>query len=96
MTLAFSRLFKSAYRKEPISAFIFLFGTIDALLGGFSERWTLLSFGVVLVIVSGTVRWLQVQQSQKEVNPPRAKRYLNPSKSSIQPLPELKRKQNYR
>ena len=96
MTLAFSRLFKSAYRKEPISAFIFLFGTIDALLGGFSERWTLLSFGVVMVIISVTVRWLQVQQSQKEVNSSRAKRYLNPSKSPTQPLPELKRKQYYR
>jgi hypothetical protein len=96
MTVALSRLLKSAYRKEPISTFIFLCGTVDALLGGFSERWTLLSLGVVLIMISVTVRWLQIQQSQKEVSPPMAKRYLNPSKSSIQPLPELERKQNYR
>jgi len=95
MTLKLSRLFKSAYRKEPISAFIFLFGTADALLGGFSERWTLLSLGVVLMIMSLTLRWLQIKQAEKIFNPKTVKRYLNPSSLSIEPLPELKKKQNY-
>ncbi len=96
MTLALSRLLKSAYRKEPISAFIFLFGTVDVLLGSFSERWTLLSFGMLLVVISFSVRWLQIQQAEKRMKAPIAQRYLNPSKSTMQPLPELTKQQNYR
>jgi hypothetical protein len=101
MTLALSKLLKSAYRKEPISGFIFLSGTVDALLGAFNERWTLLSLGIVLVIFSLTVRWLQKQKKpKKSLHSPIVRRYLNPSlspnQSTRQPLPELKRKSYYR
>lgn len=95
MNVTLARKFKSIYRKEKISAFIFTFGAMDAILGGFSERWTLLSLGILLVIIASWMRWLQVQKTKKTLafNSPR--RYLNPSRSDLTPLPPLKRKRDY-
>ncbi len=87
---------KSLYRQEPVSAFIVTFGAVDAILGGFGERWTLLSFGLMLVILGVILRWVQSQKEPKAVlsNPPR--RYLPPSSNPTQPLPILRKKQDYR
>ena len=90
------RWLKKTYRKEPISAFILTFGLMDGVLGGFGERWTLLSFGLCVVIIGLFIRWLQVQNSHKPVIMPPARRYLPPSKSALIPLPPLKRKRDYR
>jgi len=94
MKLNLPRL-KSVYRQEPISAFIFTFGAVDAILGGFGERWSLMSLGLVLVIIGIMMRWLQSQKAEKVAinNPPR--RYLPPSQTS-NPLPVLRKKQDYR
>jgi len=94
MKLNLPRL-KSVYRQEPISAFIFTFGAVDAILGGFGERWSLLSLGLILVITGIMMRWLQSQKAEKVAisNPPR--RYLSPSQES-NPLPVLRKKQDYR
>ncbi len=90
MNFSMSRLLKSAYRKEPISALIVIFGTVDALLGGLNERWTLLSLGILLICLGVSVRWLQTEKAEKRVKSSSPRRYLNPSRSSLQPLPELK------
>ncbi len=90
-----SRLLKSAYRKEPISALIFLVGTVDALLGGFTERWTLLSLGLLLAFLGISVRWLQIQKAEETANSTPTRRYLNPSQYPLQPLPELKSRRHY-
>lgn len=95
MNVTLARKFKSIYRKEKISAFIFTFGAMDAILGGFSERWTLLSLGVLLVIIGGWMRWLQIQKTKKAVTFNSPRRYLNPSRSDLTPLPPLKRKRDY-
>lgn len=81
----------SSYRKEPISSFILIMGVIDGILGGFSERWTLLSLGLLLVASSAAVRWLQIQKTEKtnSVSQQTTRRYLPPSTSS-NPLPTLK------
>jgi hypothetical protein len=87
------KLFYSAYRKEPISAFILIMGVVDGLLGGFNHNWTLLSLGLLLVVTSAAVRWLQIQKAQNSVSQQTPRRYLPPSKSKTA-LPILKSK-NY-
>jgi len=87
------RMWKSLYRKEPISSFILIVGLVDAVMGGVGERWTLLGFGVMLIMVGIVTRFLQTQK-QGSVAPPeeqRARRYLPPSPSP-QPLPPLSSK----
>ncbi|MBE9221296.1 hypothetical protein IQ215_01170 [Cyanobacterium stanieri LEGE 03274] len=98
MKSKFPKSLKSIYRQEPISAFIVIFGAVDLAMGGFSERWSLLSFGLVLVIMGLMMRWLQAQQIQKKKKPrsiPR--RYLPEGDNTfVEPLPVLRRKQDYR
>ena len=89
MNALLPRFLKSVYRKEPISTFIFIIGAVDALLGGFSERWTLLSLGILLVASSAAVRWLQLQKAQNFISQQAPRRYL-PSSSSQTPLPTLR------
>ncbi|HIK36452.1 MAG TPA: hypothetical protein IGQ44_00455 [Geminocystis sp. M7585_C2015_104] len=95
-----SKLIRKLYRQEPISAFIFTAGLVDATLGGFGERWTLLSLGMFLVVVSLFIRWIQLGwiENQKTIikSNPRRRRYLPPAKDTPTPLPPLKRKREYR
>jgi hypothetical protein len=95
MNALLPRFLKSVYRKEPISTFIFMVGAVDALLGGFGERWTLLSLGLVLVISSVAVRWLQLQKAQNFISQPAPRRYLPPSPSPT-PLPTIKSQKHRR
>lgn len=95
MNVTLARKFKSMYRKEKISAFIFTFGAMDAILGGFSEHWTLLSLGILFVIIGGWMRWLQVQKTEKKVSLSTPRRYLTPSPRDLPLLPPLKRKRDY-
>ena len=95
MNTLLPRFLKSVYRREPISTFIFIIGAVDALLGGFGERWTLLSLGLLLVVSSAAVRWLQVQKAQNFVSQQGSRRYLPPS-SSQTPLPTLKSEKHRR
>lgn len=91
MKTLFPKFLYSAYRKEPISSFILIMGVVDGILGGFSERWTLVSLGLFLLVISAVVRWLQIQKNQKVVSQQSPRRYLPPSQSPT-PLPTLKRK----
>ncbi len=95
-----SKLVKKLYRQEPISAFIFTVGLVDATLGGFGERWTLLSLGMFLVMVSLLLRWIQLgsPQNEKTITKSnlRRRRYLPPANDTPTPLPPLKRKREYK
>ena len=82
----------SAYRKEPISSFILIMGVVDGILGGFNHSWTLVSFGLLLLVTSATVRWLQVQKTENSISQQSPRRYLPPSEGQT-PLPILKHKQ---
>jgi hypothetical protein len=88
MNALLPRFLKVAYRKEPISSFILIVGAVDAAIGGFGERWTLLSFGVMLVVLAAALRWWQIQKSQAVAVEETPRRYLPPS-SSRTPLPLL-------
>ncbi len=81
------RFIKSAYRKEPISSFIIIVGAVDAVIGGFGERWSLLSFGLMMVVLAAALRWWQQRQVQELSEQP-VTRFLPPSQSPP-PLPML-------
>lgn len=88
MNVLLPRFLKVAYRKEPISSFILLLGVVDAVIGGVGERWTLLSFGLVVVFLAAILRWWKTQQAQALVSE-QTPRYILPPSSSRTPLPML-------
>jgi len=88
MNALWHRFVKSAYRKEPISSFIIIVGAVDALIGGFGERWSLLSFGLLMVVLAAAFRWWQTQPKETELAQSRIMPILPPA-SSRPPLPML-------
>ena len=88
MNALFPRILKVAYRKEPISSFIVIVGAVDAVIGGVGERWSLLSFGLMMVMLAVALRWWQTQRRETELADQPVTHYLPPSPS--QPaLPKL-------
>lgn len=90
-----SRKLKLIYRQDKISTFVFSLGIADALLGGLSQQWTLLSFGVFVTIMGTFFGWLQLEKSKKVALLVRSNKYLPPSHHNLQPLPPLKRKRDF-
>ncbi len=88
MNALWHRFVKSAYRKEPISSFIIIVGAVDALIGGFGERWSLLSFGLLMVVLAAVLRWWQTQRKEADLVESRVMPILPPA-SSRPPLPML-------
>jgi hypothetical protein len=95
MKLSLYRSLKKVYRHEPISAVILIMAMTDILLGGMSENWTLLSFGLLMVMMGIFVHWLQQKKPRKSRFNSAPRRYLAPSRTSLTPLPPLKRKRDY-
>lgn len=88
MNALWHRVLKSAYRKEPISSFIILVGAVDAVIGGVGERWSLLTFGLVMILLAVAVRWWQTQRRESEFVEQPVTRFLPPT-SSRPALPTL-------
>ncbi len=88
MNAIFPRFLKSAYRKEPVSGFILVLGAVDAVIGGVGGRWTLLSFGLLVILTGTLVRWRKIQKAQAVVAQNSPRQMLPPS-SSRPPLPML-------
>ena len=88
MNPLFARLFRSVYRKEPISGFILVLGATDALIGGVGGRWSLLSMGLLIALLGIIMRWRQGEKKSREIATEPV-RYLLPPSSSRQPLPLL-------
>lgn len=88
MNILLPRFLRSAYRKEPISAFILIVGAVDAIIGGVGERWTLLSLGVSVILLATLLRWWKIQQAKAIISEETPRHFLPPS-SSRTPLPML-------
>lgn len=92
--LNLSRQLKSLYRQNKLSSFILVFGVADAVLGGFSQHWTLLSLGLFIATMGIITRSFPSQKRKNKnriiYSPPR--RYLPPSDYPLLPLPPLERK----
>ena len=88
MNAALPRFLKSAYRKEPLPSFLITIGVVDAIIGGFGDRWSLFTFGLGTVGVAIALRWWMLQQRGSEPSAPVAQHYL-PYSSSSPELPML-------
>lgn len=88
MNVVWSKFLRSAYRKEPISSFVLTVGVVDAVIGGFDDRWSLVTFGVGTVGLAIALRWWLIQRSSREQPESAPTRYL-PARSSRPPLPML-------
>jgi hypothetical protein len=88
MNALWPRFLKVAYRKEPISSFVVIFGAVDAVIGGVGERWSLMTFGLAMVGIAIALRWWQTQQKEAEYSDRPATRFL-PASPSRTPLPML-------
>jgi hypothetical protein len=95
MNILLPRFLKSAYRKEPISAFILIVGVVDMVIGGVGQRWTLLSVGLMIALIAAITRWLQGQKV-KAIPLERSPRYFLPPAASRDPLPMLINEKNRR
>jgi len=85
------RFITRAYRKEPISAFVLTMGLVNAIIGGVGERWTLLSFGLLVGSGAIALRWWQGYK-KRPISPPKTSpRYLTGSDQDP-PLPPLNKK----
>lgn len=82
------RFLKSAYRKEPISSFILIVGAVDAVIGGFDNRLSLLILGLGTVGTAIVLRWWVLQQTKVDLPSGKPIHYL-PSRSSRPSLPML-------
>lgn len=81
MNALLPRILKAAYRKEPISSFIVIVGAVDAVIGGVGERWSLLSFGLMMMVLAVALRWWQSQGRETELADQPVTHYLPPSSS---------------
>jgi hypothetical protein len=93
MNALWHRVLKSAYRKEPVSSFIIIVGSVDAVIGGVGERWSLLSFGLIMVVLAVAVRWWQNQRKETELADQPVTHFLppSPSRPALPQLSNIKR-----
>jgi hypothetical protein len=90
MNILLPRFITRAYRKEPISAFVFTIGIVNALIGGVGERWTLLTFGLLIGASAIALRWWQGYQTRTVNDRKATARYLTGS-DAPRPLPPLRK-----
>lgn len=64
MNAIFPTFLKRIYRKERISSFLLVVGTVDALLGGVNEIGTLLILGLLTSGAALGYRWWCIQQAE--------------------------------
>lgn len=88
MNAALPRFLKSAYRKEPLPSFLITMGIVDAVIGGFGDRWSLFTFGLGTVGIAIALRWWLVQKQSSEPSQPVVQHYL-PYRSSRPEIPML-------
>jgi hypothetical protein len=88
MNVLLPKFLKNIYRKEPLTGFLFILGATDVAIGGLDGQWTLLSFGIIIVLTAAGLRWWQIQKAQSILIKENSKYFLPPS-SSNSPLPLL-------
>lgn len=88
MNIVWSRMFRTVYRKEPITGFVLIAGAVDVAIGGIDGSTSLVVFGLSAVGVAIALRLWQSQKRTPDVPERRAIHALPPS-SSRPSLPML-------
>jgi hypothetical protein len=88
MNVLLPKFLKAVYGKEPLTGFLLILGATDVAIGGLDGQWTLLSFGIIIVLTAAGLRWWQIQKAQSISAENNSKHFLPPS-SSNSPLPLL-------
>lgn len=88
MNRNWTRLLRTAYRKESISSFILTVGIVDAIIGGVSARGSLLIVGLATIGIAAALRGLMLRRRPVSLIEPAPVRYL-PARSSRPSLPIL-------
>jgi hypothetical protein len=88
MNASWTRLLKSAYRKDPLTSFIVTVGVVDAAIGSIGASGSLLAFGLGTAGVAIALRYWQSYRSAAEQPAPAPEYYLPPHSSRPQ-LPVL-------
>ena len=83
------RFLTSAYRKEPISAFIITMGVVNTMIGGFGENWALAIVGLGTTGLAIGFRWWLMQRTAAAKLPDTVAEYYLPPAVSRPPLPRL-------
>lgn len=89
MAIVWSRMLKSIYRREPITSFAVTIGVVDAAIGGLSQHWSLLTFGLGTAAVGVALRLWQMQRQVPLEQPNHSPVHVLPPRSSRQSLPML-------
>lgn len=89
MSLSLPRAIRSVYRKEPISSFVLTMGAVDAAIGGFDNRWSLLAVGVGTVSLAIVYRWWLFRRQRAEQQVEQGPVRMLPPHSSNTQLPLL-------
>lgn len=94
MNIVWPRIFKSAYRREPVLSFLVTVGAVDVTIGGFSHHSSLFIFGLGIVGAAIALRWWQARRS-KALQPEQAvpKYYLPPRSSRHLPMLSISKEQ---
>lgn len=85
MNALFDKLSPKTYRRESVSSFMFILGAVDAVIGGASERWTLLSFGLLIVLTATLWRWHKLRKAKTPVTKKSPQYFLPPSPDPVRP-----------
>ena len=88
MSIVWSQMFKTVYRKEPITGFVLIAGAVDVAIGGIDGSTSLVVFGLSAVGVAIALRLWQSQKRSPDVQERRAIHALPPA-SSRPSLPML-------
>ncbi len=88
------RFLRSAARKEPISAFLVIAGSVDVVMGGLGGYGGLVFLGLFAVSGALAWRWLVWQRWQRQHPPEKIAQYALPPQSA-RALPMLSMHKNY-
>jgi hypothetical protein len=86
MTNPIAKRLKSTYRKERVSSFIFIMGTVDIVIGT-GTNGSLLAIGLLFAMTGMGWRWWHNQKPPAIEQRTSSPRYLQPASDRGKPLP---------
>ncbi|EKQ67436.1 hypothetical protein OsccyDRAFT_3709 [Leptolyngbyaceae cyanobacterium JSC-12] len=90
---SWTRILKSAYRKQPIISFMITVGTVNVAVGGLGEHWSLMSLGFSVVGIAIALGVRQKYARKRPLEPQnRPPVYILPPSSAGLPMLSMSKK----